>query len=186
MCRIKTLGLILLLVLAFSSAQAQRRPDRHRRYRDVPRYGHRVYAPPRQSAIVRVRGTVFRYHAGLFYRPYGRSFVIVHAPVGTYVRFLPANRLRIVVGSRVFFYYYANFYTYRSSDDPNSGYVVVDPPLGAQIDELPDGYHKVEIDGNTYYELGNVYYKAMMDEHGNVWYEVVGIDHSNDTDPNNY
>ncbi|HKI44676.1 MAG TPA: DUF6515 family protein [Balneolales bacterium] len=179
MCKMKTIGLFLLFVFAFTAVQAQPRNDHHRRYRDVPRYGHRVYAPPRQAAIVRTRGTVLRYHAGLFYRPFGNSFVIVHAPIGTYVRFLPGERFRFFMGNRVYFYYYANFYTYRNYDDPNSGYVVVDPPVGARIDDLPDGYHKVDIDGATYYLLGNVYYKAILDDHGEVWYEVVGVDNLN-------
>ncbi len=183
--KISGVFLLLVFVLFEVQLQAQPRSSHHSRYRDVPRYGHRVNTAPRQSVAIRVRGTVFRYHAGLFYRPAGNTYVIVHAPIGTYIRTLPGNHFRIVVGTRVYYYYYANFYT-RRSDGQSAGYVVVAPPLGARIDELPDRYHKVEIDATTYYLLHNVYYKAGLSNQGDLWYEVIGVDNSSDSDSNNY
>jgi hypothetical protein len=55
-----------------------------------------------------------------------------------------------------------------------SEYITVAPPVGAVIDALPDGYRKVIIDNNIYYEFNEAYYKAFIDEYGEVWYEVVG------------
>lgn len=176
---LKTIPFICLFLIITTMAQAQRRTDR-RRYRDVPRYGYHVRALPRQVVNVRVRGHIFHYHAGLFYRPFGNSYIIVQAPIGAYVPHLPRLWFRFVLGTRVYYYYYANYYT-CINDNPDNGCTVVTPPIGARIDELPEGTRKVIIDNNTYYMLGNVYYKAVVDDHGEVWYEVVGIGYIDDT-----
>lgn len=178
---IKTFTFIFLFMLVASLVQAQHRTDR-RRYRNLPKYGYHVRNLPRQAVPVRFRGTLLHYHSGLFYRPFGNSYIIIQAPIGIHIRRLPRAWFRFVVGTRAYYYYYANYYTCEN-DNPDNGCTVVAPPIGARVDVLPNGYHKVIIDDNTYYILGNVYYKAFMNEHGEVWYEVVGVNYLDDTEP---
>tara|TARA_R110002049_G_scaffold175533_1_gene342829 strand:+ start:1311 stop:1478 length:168 start_codon:yes stop_codon:yes gene_type:complete len=51
---------------------------------------------------------------------------------------------------------------------------VVEPEIGTIVYELPEDYERVTIDGQTYYEYGNILYeKVQLD--GTRAYEVVGI-----------
>ena len=36
--------------------------------------------------------------------------------------------------------------------------MVINPPTGAVVDALPDGYEVKQVDGNEYYYLDGVYY----------------------------
>lgn len=61
------------------------------------------------------------------------------------------------------------FYIQSGSD-----YEVVDPEIGTIVYELPSDYEKVTIDGQTYYEYGNILYEKVQDN-GARAYEVVGF-----------
>jgi len=50
---------------------------------------------------------------------------------------------------------------------------VVSPPVGAVVESLPDGYETVNIDGETYYEVDGAQYKPVVQENGEIWYEVI-------------
>lgn len=181
----KFLGTTALILLMISGAQAQRRPWRNHRHRIGLRYGYHVRAVPRPAGVLAMmKRSLYRYHAGLLYRRAGASFVVIRPPVRIVVQTLPPDCLRMAVGTRVYFYCYGNFYM-QETNNHKSGYVVVEPPIGARVDALPDSYCKTEIDGNTYYEFGNVCYKAEVDKDGEVWYRVAGIDHSMETNPDN-
>ena len=54
-------------------------------------------------------------------------------------------------------------------------YITVAPPIGAKVNALPEGYEKVWLDGNFYYEFDGTYYRAFVDEQSEVWYEVVSV-----------
>jgi len=51
-------------------------------------------------------------------------------------------------------------------------YEVVQPPVGAEVDSIPDGYDKVTVDGQTYFTLSGVQYKAIMRDNV-IWYRVI-------------
>jgi hypothetical protein len=55
-------------------------------------------------------------------------------------------------------YYYANGSYYRNTE---SGYVVVNPPVGAVVYALPSGYSSYLINGVTYFYYGGVYYRRV-------------------------
>lgn len=72
-----------------------------------------------------------------------------------------------------FQYYYSDglFYQYD-----NNQYTVVEPPVGAEVKELPDKAQSIVINGQQYYELNGVYYQAVTKDDGTVVYQVAGKD----------
>ena len=92
------------------------------------RTGYRVsYLPERHVRIV-VNSVPYFYYSGMFYRPYGGSYVVVSAPIGAYVSTLPIDFIAFSIGLST--YYYVND-TYYLWDEPQKAYVVVDKPEGA-------------------------------------------------------
>jgi hypothetical protein len=98
------------------------------------RYAHNRYYPDRGSYIRGLPGRPyvfdrpggrFYYSGGVWYRPYGASFVVVGAPIGLFVPVLPPFYTTLWVGGVP--YYYAND-TYYMWSQANNGYEVVDPP----------------------------------------------------------
>ena len=133
------LGIMLAVlsgIMLFGFAQVARAAEpgfRHQEFRDS-HYGHNRSYPSRGQfvgALPSGHRTVFygnaRYysHGGVWYRPQGRSFVIVAPPFGIIVPFLPLYYSTIWAGGLP--YYYANevYYTQGAG-----GYVVVEPPKG--------------------------------------------------------
>ena len=135
----------------------------------MPHWGYAYKVAPRHAYVVPHSGVRYYYNSGIFYKQHGPKYVIVRAPIGLRVKVLPTNNIRFVHGGRTFYYYYGTYYARTS----NNEYITVDPPLGARIDALPDGYIKVIIEDRTYYEFEGTLYKAVIDEYGDVWYEVV-------------
>ena len=69
----------------------------------------------------------------------------------------------------MYFVVAGTFYTQIGNE-----YEVVEPEIGTIVYELPEDYERVTIDGQTYYEYGNILYeKEQLD--GTRAYEVVGI-----------
>jgi len=101
------------------------------------RYGHDRYYPERGYSIGQVphggvplawHGEHYWYHGGVWYHPYGPSWVVVAPPIGIYVPILPPLYTTIMVGGLP--YYYAND-TYYTWSDSERQYQVVPPPPGA-------------------------------------------------------
>jgi hypothetical protein len=80
--------------------------------------------PPDRVIVTGPRGRYF-YSGGVWYSPGPRGYVVVGAPIGTYVPVLPPYYTTVWVGGAP--YYYANdtYYMWRDSDQE---YEVVDPP----------------------------------------------------------
>jgi hypothetical protein len=72
-----------------------------------------------------------------------------------------------------FQYYYSDglFYQYD-----NNQYTVVEPPVGAEVKELPEKAQSIVINGQQYYELNGVYYQPVTKDDGTVVYQVAGKD----------
>jgi hypothetical protein len=170
---ITSIMLVICFIIASSmTADAQKRRERPARYKNMPRIGNRVTHVPRTSYRIPYKKTIYHYHSGVFYKPFNRFFIIVNAPIGIRIRTLPPHHYRVIIGTRLYYYEYGSFYVQKANY-----YESVVPPLGAHVEELPEGYYKIVIEGRTYYELNGVYYKAVVDDKGEVWYEVVGINH---------
>ena len=126
------------LALAVGAAQAQS-PD-HAHYGPHPsehydvHYGHNHYYPshgayvatvPHSAVIINRPGGPYYYAGGVWYRPYGGTYVVVSAPVGVFVPVLPPYYTTVYVGGVP--YYYAND-TYYTWDAAQNGYEVAAPP----------------------------------------------------------
>lgn len=94
-----------------------------------PTFGRSVTQLPDRSESLRVGRDSYRYHAGVFYRLRGPdTYVVVRAPIGARVHYLPLGYVGFFIGPRR--YFYANF-TYYLWDPMNREYVVVAAPEGA-------------------------------------------------------
>jgi Family of unknown function (DUF6515) len=100
------------------------------------RYSHNYYYPargvyvgavPHGAVVITHPGGNYYYSSGIWYRPYGTSFIVVGAPIGVFVPVLPPYYTTVWVAGAP--YYYANDTYYTWSQD-QSGYQVVDPPSG--------------------------------------------------------
>jgi hypothetical protein len=98
------------------------------------RYSHNRYYPDRGVMVRGLPGAAmsfsrpngrFYYSGGVWYAPRGPGFVVVGAPIGCFVPFLPPFYTTLWVGG--FPYYYANE-TYYTWDASQNGYEVVAPP----------------------------------------------------------
>ena len=70
-------------------------------------------------------------------------------------------------------YYYSDGYFYNYD---NNQYTVVEPPLGAEVKELPSKAQAISINGEQYYEMNGVYYQPVTKDDGSQTYVVAGKD----------
>jgi len=191
-----TAGLFLIAAALLQSTDvaAQRHRSRndyayHRDYRHTYDRDYRYYprrssgisvvaALPFGSVMVSIGGRPYHYNQGLFYRPEGYGYMLTPPPIGIIVPSLPQGSLSVMLGGRRG-YYYSD--TYYMPIDGNR-YQVVEAPaaqnntVDADDDETAanNAYEKIVIDGKTYYKKGSTYYKALVDDNGEIAYEEVG------------
>ena len=79
------------------------------------------------------------------------------------------------------YYYYGGIF-YSPYD--GGGYEVTTPPVGAAVPDMPDGAKAIKINGQQFYELNGVYYKAVVNDAGKTMYQVAGRDGVLNTDDN--
>ena len=113
-------------------------------------------------------GFNYRYNNGIYYRPYNNTFIVTAPPVGIFISFMPFGYRRIYVHDQSYYYYNGSYYDYRENN-----YYVVSPPVGAKVESIPDGYETITIDGETYYTVDGAQYKPVVQDNGEIWYEVV-------------
>lgn len=128
------------------------------------------YKATSNSRIVRYAGVDYYYKKGVFYN-YDRvhnHYVVSRPPLGMRVSVIPQSRI-IYLNDVNYYYYYGVFYRRVASE-----YEVVAPPVGAIVESIPDGFEQLVVNGNTYYIVDGVQYKAVV-YHGEIWYEVIKI-----------
>lgn len=138
------------------------------RYGYLPRRNSYFYSLPGTYININFGGIGYRYYDGVFYRPYNNLFTVIAPPIGIYINVLPLGYRRIYVHDYPYYYYNGTYYDQRGSN-----YYVVSPPLGAVVESLPAGYDTVVIDGETYYVADGAQYKPVIQENGEIWYEVI-------------
>ncbi len=137
-------------------------------YGFLPRRNSYFYSLPTSYLSISFGGIGYRYWDGVFYRPYNNLFTVIAPPVGIYINVLPVGYRRIHVRDRYYYYYNGTYY-----DQRDNNYYVVSPPLGAVVESLPAGYETVVIDGETFYTADGAQYKPVIQENGEIWYEVI-------------
>lgn len=132
-----------------------------RGYRTAPEIGYRGYW-----------GVHHYYH-------YNRGFYgTYYAPrLGFTCTVLPYGYYPFYWGDYQYFYSGGLFYTYD-----NDQYTVVEPPVGAEIDDLPNDAQSIVINGQQYYESNGVYYEPVTKDDGTIVYMVAGKDGQLNTD----
>ena len=141
------------------------------RYGYLPRRNAVITSFPFSYQTINYGGYGYRYYSGTYYRPYNRAYIVVAPPVGLFINVLPFGYRRIVVRDYPYYYYNGTYY-----DQDRENYKVVTPPLGAVVESIPQGYETIVIDGETYYKVDNVQYKPVVQDNGEIWYEVIKID----------
>ncbi|MFT6964010.1 MAG: hypothetical protein ACJAWV_003750 [Flammeovirgaceae bacterium] len=125
---------------------------------------------PRGSVSISFNNRRYGFADGRYFVPRGGVYVSIFPPIGLRVRVLPPTRCRIFCGGVNYFVASGVFYNRL----PNNEYQVVDVPVGAVVNSLPLNANRVELEGFVYYTSNDIYYKAILDDYGNVQYEVVG------------
>ena len=138
------------------------------RYASMPRRNTIINVVPVGYRVYNYGGNPYRYYNGIFYRPYQNYFRVIAPPVGIFINVMPRGYRRIYVNNDPYYYYYGTYYQYR-----NSNYYVVSPPIGAIVESLPSGYQTMTVDGETYYTIDGAQYKPVVQDNGEVWYQVV-------------
>lgn len=138
------------------------------RYANKPKRNTVITVVPTGYRVVNYGGSSYRYYRGVYYRPYNNSFMVVAPPIGLFINIMPYGYSRITVNNYPYYYYNGTYYQYR-----NSNYYVVSPPEGAVVESLPEGYQTLTIDGETYYTVDGAQYKPVVQDNGEIWYQVI-------------
>lgn len=96
--------------------------------RHFPPPGHRYAALPRTHLRLVLGNTVYFYFDGIYATPRFGAYVVVGAPIGARVRYLPAGYVSFFLGPRRYFFVNSTYYLW---DDRATEYVVVDKPPSA-------------------------------------------------------
>lgn len=80
--------------------------------------------------------------------------------LGQPINVLPPGFVTINVGDEIYYYCSGVFYQMIMRDQQ---YVVVPPPIGAVVFNIPQGYQLMLINGTSYYEYQGVYYKRVLE-----------------------
>jgi hypothetical protein len=89
-------------------------------------------------------GRPYYHHGGRWYRPYGTRYVVVGAPYGLFVNYLPGYYSSFWFGSTRYFYADDTYYVYEPA---RRGYVVTRSPYG---DDQDEDYASEELDEDLY------------------------------------
>lgn len=143
------------------------------------RPSHHRHTLPRGVKVIH-RGPYDYYFAdGRYYRFVNNVYVICHPPVGAVIArtlldgviTLTNYAVRDAYG-RSQRYYTDNGGVYYIKSRGN--YIVVDPPVGAIVYDLPYGFEEVTINGTKYYKVDNNFYELIYNGPDNYYFRVVG------------
>ena len=110
--------------------------------RRYPTYGHVVHTLPRGYRQVPHRQGDYWFHGGVWYRPWGSSWVVVRPPLGVSISVLPPFYSTLWFAGVP--YYYANglYYQWRPYERQ---YAVVDPPQDIDTSGDIDWYEELYV-----------------------------------------
>lgn len=182
--RLRSLGLVLLLVIGLFApsvpAEAQRRKhvrvvrpihvNVHRRggyWRGV-RVGAAVAALPRGHAVVVVGGRRFFHYGGVFYAAASAGYVVVAAPLGAVIAAVPEGCAAAPFGGVGYNYCGGTYYA-----PAPGGFAVVAAPIGITVDELPvECSETVTLDGVEHYSCEEIYYRPVVRDGATMYITV--------------
>jgi hypothetical protein len=142
---------------------------------------------------------LYYYSGGVFYTPYDNGgYQVTAPPIGAGVPELPSNAQAIKIDGVQYYEASGVYYkettddkgkkiyvvagrdgvlnTDASTTDPNAAVSSAAPQVGDIVNELPDGCHKVSLNGKKYYVSPNdIYYEKVTDPNGNVAFKIVSL-----------
>jgi hypothetical protein len=133
-------GIILFTVTQVASAEERGSGSGHHAVMDS-RHGHNHAYPARGQHFDRLPvgyrtvtygHSKYYFHGGVWYRPFGRGFVVDVPPFGLIVPFLPLYYTSLWVGGVPYYYANETYYTQTAG-----GYMVIEPPKGEVAQEPP-------------------------------------------------
>lgn len=107
---------------------------RHQHNHYYPRSGYIARELPRGYYRVPYRGLDYYFYDGIWFRSSGVQFTVIAPPIGVVIPVLPRFYTTIMFGGLP--YYYADDTYYRWYPEQN-GYLVVEPPEGAESAAAP-------------------------------------------------
>jgi hypothetical protein len=105
---------------------------RHRHDRHYPPRGHVVRRLPHGHRHIHYHGVHYYFYGGVWYQPYGPSFIVVMPPIGLVVPILPPYYTTLWVGGYPYYYAGGVYYTWQPD---TAAYVVVEPPPESEVRE---------------------------------------------------
>ena len=142
-------------------------------------YGYYTKSLPVGAKIIH-RGPYDYYYAdGRYYRYINNVYVIIRPPVGAIIAKSVLNGL-LRLTDYVIKDAYGRSQRYYTDDDgvyyvkSNNNYIVVDPPVGAIVYELPYGFEEVTINGTKYYQVDDNFYELVYNGPQDYYFRVVG------------
>lgn len=142
-------------------------------------YGYYTKVLPVGAKIIH-RGPYDYYYAdGRYYRYINNVYVISRPPVGAIIAKSVLNGL-LRLTDYVIKDALGRTQRYYTDDDgvyyvkSNNNYIVVDPPVGAIVYELPYGFEVVTINGTKYYQVDDNFYELVYNGPQDYYFRVVG------------
>ena len=142
-------------------------------------YGYYVNTLPLGAKIIHRGPYDYYYVDGRYYRYIDNVYVISRPPVGAVIARAVLDGL-VRLTNYVVRDAYGKSQRYYTDDDgvyyikSGSNYVVVDPPVGAVVYELPYGFVEVIINGAKYYRVDDNYYELIYNGPNDYYFKVVG------------
>jgi len=145
---------------------------------------------------------LYYYYGGVFYRPYDDGgYEIATPPVGAAVPKLPKGAQPIKIDGQQYYEFNGVYYQQSTDDQGKTVYVVAGkdgvlntngdntqtpppaPQVGDIINKLPDGSHKVMLNGKKYYVAPDgIYYQEFTDPNNFKAYRIVSIPSDDDNE----
>jgi hypothetical protein len=158
-----------------------------------PPAGLRISFLPYGYMPMYVGPSLYYYNNGAYYRRFDdNSYEVVDPPMGATLSSLPGGAKRVIVNGEEFYELNGTYYKRTKNEKGKTVYIVtgkhgeinnsVDqngsqqnfaPQQGDIIDQLPDNYRTINLDGTTYYVAADGTYYQSIKQDGITRYEVV-------------
>ncbi len=142
-------------------------------------YGYYTKILPAGAKIIHRGPHDYYYVSGRYYRLINNVYVISRPPVGAVIAKSILNGLLRLTDYAIRDAY-GRTQRYYTDDDgvyyvkSGSNYIVVDPPVGAIVYELPYGFEEVTIKGVKYYRVDDNFYELVYNGPRDYYFRVVG------------
>ena len=141
--------------------------------------GYYTKSLPSNAKIIHRGSHDYYYSAGRYYKYMNNMYVVCRPPVGAIIAKSILNGL-LKLTDYVVKDAYGKSQRYYTDDDgvyyvkSGSNYIVVDPPIGAIVYELPYGFEEVTINGTKYYQVDDNFYELIYNGPQDYYFRVVG------------